>query len=270
MRRALGLLACAGLVGCAGGSPLLHPAQTLEAGDLRAAAGVSANVAVGSIAGDIRDARNQAAANQDVPGAPGSNPTYAKGALVSAAVAPGLAPFVSARVGVGAHYEGGIAYTGRGARIDMRKSFESGPLAFSAGLGVTGAFYGRQQGSPLPNVDLTSLHGYGADVPLLVGWRSDAGLYHLWAGARAGFEHDAIDQLTSEPKSVTIGTPPISLAATRYYGGGLVGFAVGFRHIHVALELDVAYQNAVGDYNATHVTISGVAISPATALWWTF
>ncbi len=260
----------AGLAGCAGGSPLLHPAHTLEAGDVGAAGGVSANVAVGSLADDLRGARSLAAQNVDVPGTPGSNPGYAKGALVAAAVAPGLAPFVAARVGVGGHMEGGVAYTGRGARIDLRRAFESGRLALSIGAGVTGAFYGRQQGSPLPNVELSALHGLGADVPVLVGWRSPGALYQAWAGARAGFENDAIESLTSEPKNVSIGTPPIRLSATRVYGGGLVGVATGFRHLHVAFELDVAYQSAVGDYNDTHVSIRGVALSPATALWWTF
>ena len=273
MRRALGLstcAACAALTGCAGGSPLLHPAHTLDAGVVRAAAGVSANIAVGSIASDVRNARDEAARNVDVPGAPGTDPNYARGALVTAAVAPGLAPFVAARVGTGNHVEGGIAYTGRGVRIDLRRSFESGSVAFSAGAGVTAAFYGRQQGSPLPNVELTALHGFGGDVPLLVGWRSSGGIYQAWAGARAGFERDEIESLTSEPKSISIGTPPIHLAATRFYGGGLVGFGTGFRHLHVALELSVSYQSVSGEYNDTHVLVNGVSLSPATALWWTF
>ena len=260
----------AGLAGCAGGSPLLHPAQTLDIGVVRAAAGVSANVAVGSIADDVRVARDLAAKNVDVPGTPGSNPQYARGALVTAAVAPGLAPFVAARVGVGGRAEGGVAYTGRGVRIDMRRSFESGNFALSVGAGVTGAFYGRQQGSPLPNVELTALHGFGADAPVLVGWRSSGGFYEVWAGGRAGFESDTIESATSEPKAVSIGTPPIHLAATRYYGGGLVGVGTGFRHIHVALEIAAYYQSATGDYNDTHVSISGVSLSPATALWWEF
>ena len=37
-------------------------------------------------------------------------------------------------------------------------------------------------------------HGYGADVPVLVGWESQAGLYMLWGGLRAGWEH--IDSLS--------------------------------------------------------------------------
>jgi len=263
-------LACASIVGCAGGSPLLHPARTLDTGVVSAAGGVSANIAVGGVAEDLRNAREQAAKNVDVPGPAGTDTVYAKGALVAAAVAPGLAPFVAARVGAGNHYEGGIAYTGRGARIDLRRSFDAGRVSFSAGAGVTGAFYGRTQGSQLPNVELAALHGYGADVPLLVGWESDAGLYRAWAGVRAGFEHDDIDSLTSEPKNVTIGTPPIRLSATRLWGGGLVGIGTGFRHLHVAVELDVAYASTVGEYNETRVVVRGLSLCPATALWWTF
>lgn len=250
--------------------PLLHPARTLPAGDVRAAGGLSGQIAIGSIAEDLRSAKALAASNADLPGTPGSNPAYAKGALVAAAVAPGLAPFVAGRVGIGGNAEGGITYTGRAARLDMRRSFETGSVQLSIGAGVTVPFYGRQQGSPLPNVDLSALHGYGADIPFLVGWTSKASLYSLWIGARAGAEHVGIDNLTSEPKSVTIGTGSISLAADRFYGGGLLGLAVGFRHVHVALELDVSYQTVNGRYNDTPVSVKGVSLTPASAVWWDF
>src|SRR5687768_13288424 len=77
-------LVCAS-TGCGGGTPLLHPARTLATGDLRAAGGVSANIAPGSLGEDLRHAREIAARDPEAPGPPGSNPDYAKGALVSAA-----------------------------------------------------------------------------------------------------------------------------------------------------------------------------------------
>ena len=248
----------------------MHPARTLSAGEVRAAAGLSANIAVGSAANDLRTAREVAAKNPDIPGIPGSNQAYAKGALVAAAIGPGLAPFVSARVGVGGRYEGGVAYTGRAARIDMRRSFDSGGFSLSLGAGVTGVFYGRQEGSTLPAVDLSELHGYGADIPILVGWQSEAALYMLWAGVRAGWEHDAIESVTSEPKSSALGSPSIRLAGERFFGGGVVGIATGFRHVHVAIELDLAYQVITGDFNGTHVGVQGLTLVPASALWWNF
>ncbi|MBN9164181.1 MAG: hypothetical protein J0I07_24670 [Myxococcales bacterium] len=269
---ALALLA-ANAIGCGGGSPLLHPARTLKSGDVRAAGGVSAHVVPGSLGEDLRRARDIAARDAtgtSSPGEPGQNPDYAKGALVTAAIAPGLAPFVGARVGIGNAFEGGLAYTGRGVRADMRRSFDDGPYSLSLGLGVSTALYGRQQGSTLPNVDLGALHGYVADVPILFGWESLNGLYSVWAGPRGGFEWVSVETLTSEPKDITIGRSPVRLEATRWYAGGVVGIATGFNHVHVALEAAVAYQIVNGTYNANDVGIRGLTITPASAVWWTF
>jgi hypothetical protein len=196
---------------------------------------------------------------------------FAKGALVAASIGPGLAPIGGARVGVGWQSEGGLAYTGRAVRADFRHSIDlSTHWSLSLGVGGSAALYGHQEGSALPNVSLNQLHGWGADVPVLVGYESDGGLYMFWLGARGGGEHVDISDVTSEPKAVTLGTPPIDLSATRFWGGGLVGFAVGFRHVHVALELDAAYATISGDYNQTHVTVAGLSLAPATALWWRF
>jgi len=258
------------LAGCGGGAPLLHPARTLPAGDVRVASGVSANVAVGSLGNDLNSARDIAARDPLAPGAPATNPAYAKGALVAAAIAPGLAPFVGFRVGTGGRFEGGLAYTGRAVRVDLRRGFDDGNVTYSIGLGLSAALYGRQQGTELPNVDLGALHGYGGDIPLLVGWESAGGIYKIWGGARGGFEHDVIEAVTSEPKDVTLGNAPLHLEANRYWGGAVAGLATGFRHLHVALELSAAYQVVQGNYNENKVTVRGITLAPATALWWTF
>lgn len=261
--------ACA--VGCGGAAPLMHPAQTLAKGDLRVASGVAAQVTTGAAARELRAARARSSTDPGVPGAPGSDPSYARGALVAAAIAPGISPFLAARVGLGSSFEAGLAYTGRSARLDVRRSFElSRSWAFSAGLGASTALYGRQQESPLVGLDLGRLRGYGADVPILVGWESDAGLYRAWLGARAGLERDTISTLTSEPKDVTLGLPPIRLEATRAHAGGVVGLAAGFRHVHVAVELEAGYQSVRGTFNDTRVSLRGVTLAPATALLWTF
>lgn len=261
------VVAAALAAGCAGGGPLLHPARTLPRGDVRASAGLSAHVAPGSLSADLRRARG-VAAGEGAADAPGSD--YAKGALVSASVSPGMAPFVAARVGVGDAFEGGLSYTGRAARVDARRSFDDGPWSLSAGLGVSAALYGRQGGADLPNVDLAALRGYGADLPLLVGWESDAGLYKIWLGPRAGFEHVTVESVRSEPKSVTLGSPPVRLEAMRWHAGGVLGIATGFRHVHVALEAAVSYQVVSGTYDAAEATVRGITLTPGTALWWSF
>jgi hypothetical protein len=262
----LGLLA---LAGCGGGLPLLHPAQTLGAGEVRAMGGLSSNIAVGGLSAATRNAVNEGAGNPNVP-TPG-DVTYAEGALVAASVAPGIAPVVGARVGLGEGFEGGLAYTGRSVRIDARRAFELSPtLAISVGIAGSAALYGSEATGDLPNVDVNHLHGWGADVPVLFGYRSDGDLYMLWIGVRGGWEHVNIDDLTSEPGTQPLGTPPISLSATRFWGGGLVGAAIGFRHVHVAMELDASYANVTGVYDQTHATIAGAALTPAAALWWDF
>jgi hypothetical protein len=126
---------------CGGGAPLLHPARTLPTGDVRAVAGVAAHVAAGSLGDDLRRAREIAASDPNAPGPSGTNPDYAKGALVSASVAPGLSPHGGARVGVGQRFEGGLAYTGRTVRGDLRRAFGEGPWMLSLGVGASAALY---------------------------------------------------------------------------------------------------------------------------------
>jgi len=276
VKRAAGLsaglaLLCGG-TGCGGGLPLLHPAQTLAQGDVRAEAGFSGNIAVGDLANAVTQAQADQNATGGAPTNPGSDPTFAKGAIVLASAAPGLAPIGGARVGMGWQSEGGIVYTGRAIRFDVRHAFTlSDRWALSLGVGGSSVLYGHQSDGVLSNVTLSQIHGWGADVPLLVGYQSAGELYSIWLGARGGWEQVDISDVTSEPKSVTLGNPPVPLSATRFWGGGLLGFAVGFRHVHVALELDAAYQIINGSYNSTTVPqISGVTLAPATALWWDF
>jgi hypothetical protein len=258
-------------VGCGGGLPLLHPAQTLAQGDIRASAGISGTIATGDLSSAVNAAQADQAVNGGAPSTPGSDPTFAKGALVLASVAPGLAPVAGARVGIGWQSEGGIAYTGRAVRVDVRRSFDlSDTWALSLGVGGSSVLYGHQSDGVLNDVSLTQIHGWGADVPFLVGYQSDGQLYSLWLGARAGWEEVDISDVTSEPKAVTLGYPPASLSATRWWGGGVLGFAVGFRHVHVAMELDASYMYVTGSYNGTTTNVSGFSLAPSTALWWEF
>jgi hypothetical protein len=262
------LVALAPTTACGGGVALLHPARTLDEGQVRAAAGFSANVAVGEFASALGDARAERAASSGP--STGTDEAYAKGVLVAAAIAPGLAPLIGARVGLGANFEGGLTYTGRAARADARRSFDlSRHWALSVGAGGSAALHGREGGEALPGADLSSLYGWGADLPVLLGYASDGDLYTVWFGARAGWEHvDATPR-----RSVASGAPsgpPAVLSATRFWGGALVGLAVGFRRVHVSMELDASYASVTGDYAGVRAELRGVTLSPATAVWWRF
>jgi hypothetical protein len=252
----------------------LYPARTLDPGDVRATAGISYRLASGGAEEALAAAQAIGASGAPVVDSPGSTPeAYVQGALVAASVSPGAAPMVAGRVGLGAHLEGGLAYTGRGARIDIRHSVDipgARGVAASAGLGVSGAFYGRSASTPLPAVDLSRLRGAGADVPLIVGWESALGLYRVWGGARGGYERAEIDVVSSEGKSATLAPPVVPLASDRWYVGGLVGMAVGFRRVHLAMELELSYVNVAGTFNGVRAQVEGVAFTPAGGLWISF
>jgi hypothetical protein len=265
------LMAAVVQTACGGGLPLLHPATTLGAGEIRAAAGFGGNVAAFGLADAVREANRVATANPNSTSPTSPDPTFAKGALAFAVVGPGLFPFAAARVGLGDAFEGGLAYTGRAVRADFRRSFRLGPsAALSLGAGGSATLYGHGDSAELPNVDLGRLHGWGADVPVLVGYHSDADLYFAWVGARASWQHLDIGELTSQPQSPTFAMPPAALSATSLSAGAVAGLAVGFRHVHVAVEIDSAYASIVGDYGAAHASASGLTLAPAAALWWRF
>jgi len=267
MRALAAALGASALLGCGGAAPLLHPAQVLGPGDVRAMGGIAARTVAGGLGNELNAATNEAIAYQAAGETPQVDSTYAAGALVAAALAPDLSPIVGARVGVGGGYEGGLVYTGRGARADFRRAFPLGSKptawALSIGLGLDAAFVGRQT-NQLEGVDGENLFGFGADVPVLVGWRSTAGLYYAWIGARVGYEHDVIHPPGSE-------NPPTVAAAElegdRFSVGGLLGLAIGFRHVHVALELEADYANVSGSFGNVSARVDGLALTPASALW---
>ena len=245
-------------VGCGAGTPLLHPAHVLGTGDVRAAAGLSGQGIAGPVSQSLRNAEAIATSQGDA-----SDPEYARGAIVLAALSPGIAPFVAARVGLGKEFEGGVAYTGRGARIDARRAFSFGGWALSAGAGVHGTFAGGSSSIKLDGVEIGSLRGFGFDVPLLAGWRSAGGIYQWWAGARGGYAHHFIAPVTTVQQ---LGGP-LALDADQIHVGGILGFATGFRHVHVALEIEVAWQHLDGKLGSVKGTVDGASLTPASAVW---
>jgi hypothetical protein len=241
------------LTACGGGAPLLHPAHTLPQGDLTFAAGTSGHLALG-----------------------GLRRTKTNGSLVGAAVAPGVAPFVAGRVGLGQHSEGGLSYTGRGARLDARHAFEWPSLAVSVGGAALGTFADSgREAQPSPEgagaeqraLSLDSVSGYGFELPVMFGYRSSADVVKLWTGLRAGFDRYGYNTSTIE----TPGQPARATGkATRIWGGGLVGFAIGLSPVEVRVEVDAAYESAWGKLVTSTGELTGDAagwsLTPAMAI----
>jgi hypothetical protein len=274
---ASGLVVCA----CGGGAATLHPAHTLPLSRVSAGAGVSGAFTFGEGERAIEQGR--------AAGSPGGASSTAEqqflaGAVANALLAPGLAPWVGARAGLGAQSEAGLTYTGRTARLDARHAFENDSFALSVGAGASAVlFHIGQSGNGSANPVLTagrysgstdefSAGGFGFDVPILVGWRSSAQVVQAWAGLRAGFEHVAGDVPLAPAISQT---EESRLTANRFWGSGLVGAAIGLEPFWVALELDVAYSSIsasasfpadAGAPSARDASFTGWSLAPTGAI----
>lgn len=263
---------------CAGGVPLLHPAHTLPEGDVSFAAGTSGHLTVG----ELERARSRLDESAGIPGGARTDAerrAFVQGALTRLAVAPGVAPFAAARVGLGQHNEAGIAYTGRSFRVDGRHAFEWEKLALSLGASATGVLThlgddpdrrvgeGSKIGGGWRTINLTSTTGYGLELPLMFGYRSSADVVKLWTGLRGGFERDSANISAVLAPDTLVGT---TCKATRFWGGGLIGFSVGLAPIEVRVELDAAYQTVRGELLTEEgplpVTVAGWSLTPAMAI----
>ena len=272
--RSLGVAALSYLTAsCGGGAPLLHPAHALPAGHVSAGAGVSGQFAF---------------RNTEAPPPPGGPPTPGSNeqrnleeAVASATLSPGVAPWVGVRGGLGARTEAGITYTGRTVRADARHAFGGDTVALSIGAGASGVFArppDRTETEPPPPAGRVpptgpglDANGFGFDVPIIVGWRSSASVVQAWAGARAGFERVSGD-LALAPLDRA---PSASVTATRWWGGGLVGAAVGLPPVMVAVEFDIAYHAVSGTAAfpepggpppSRAVSVTGLTVAPAGAI----
>lgn len=223
--------------GCGGGAPLLHGAHVLATGATAQGAGFSGTFTTG-------DARLAARSTR-----------VAEQAAAIDALAPSVAPWVNARVGIGGDNEAGLTYTGRAVRLDVRHAFEDDDVALSVGAGASAVLRGRDEQRDQAGNTTPAPWGFGFDIPVLVGWRSSAGVVTLWAGARGGFEKLGADASSA-----------IDLALQRWYAGPVVGLGLGFRHVHGALELDTYFQSVSGSFAGDDVRLSGVTLAPGAGL----
>lgn len=233
-------------LGCGGGSPLLHPVHVLSPGKVSAGAGLSGQVVLQDL---------PATATPTAPDRPSL-----ESQLQTRTIAPAIAPWVSARVGIVGSNEAGLTYSGRAVRLDGRHAFQlnkKNTLALSLGLGGELLLVGRPQpGQQEPQ----SLLGGGVDVPFLFGWRSTAGLYSAWIGPRPGisFVNGKLDDGTA-----------FSARDTRL--GFVAGLRLGFRQVHVAMELGGAFHFVDAKVGTTqNVEFNQFTLTPAGALVLTF
>jgi hypothetical protein len=198
------------------------------------------------------------------------SPNDTEGALQQLAVGPGVAPWAAGRMGLPYDNEAGLTYAGRTIRLDGRHAFSIGKnAALSLGLGGSVVLAKR----PGEGADASGVYGGGADVPLLIGIRSSSDLYSIWFGPRGGFE-----VVSGRLQLGDVMSPSLFDASGKHFYGGLVaGLRVGFRHVHLAIELDAAYHHADGTFRPSSskaavpsTSVQQISLTPAGALEITF
>ena len=248
----------ASLAGCGGSTvPLLHPAHALPAGRTAFAVGVSDRF----LLGDAQHALDEA--QQRTPGAPPTDARAAGGALVALAEGPAVSPYAAARIGIPGANEAGLSYSGQALRADFRHAFEWDKSALSAGLGVAGLGLGKSSADAPPGTDLSRAHGVGVDLPILVGYRTDADLISVWAGVRGSFERWS-GAVSLDPSSA------FELDASRVALGPIFGMSVGLPPFWVSAELEVDYAHVTGSLDRPgtryDTQVNGWSARPAGAL----
>jgi hypothetical protein len=182
-------------------------------------------------------------------------------ALEDLTVAPAVAPWVGGRIGFEGSNEAGLTYGGRAIRLDGRHAFKLGTPTLSVGLGGS-VLAARRPGN---RADERSVFGGGLDVPVIIGVTSTADIYSLWGGVRGGFEllRGAVPGPAGPP-----GSDPTEEAFSGHHlhAGFVAGLRVGFRHVHVAFEVDGAYHFAGGTIGERAVRVEQLSLTPAGAL----
>lgn len=274
-------LLCLALVGCGSGAPLLHPAHALPPEHVTMGAGVSSAIVTGDAKSKITAAR--AAMADGAVDSDTERQAFVTGALGEALLAPGLAPWVGARAGIAQNAEAGITYTARSARLDGRYSLASGNFAASGGLGASGVLAHPSHDAPgdarggsderIPGLDIGGLSGFGVDLPLLVGFRSQGSLFQVWAGARGGYERlrgKALLRIGLDPTA----SDEAPFEAERWFVLGVLGLGATFHPVNVAFELDAGYQTGSGSIQLEDPSgrkrwngeLEGFTLSPAAAV----
>ena len=222
----------------------MHPAHVLSPGETSVGAGLSGQLALKPVAAEAKT------------GGPNV------GSFQNLGVAPGLAPWVSGRMGLASSNEAGLTYDGRSIRLDARHAFSFGKLTLSTGLGASAIM----AQAPGEGADHSGVFGGGADLPVLLGVKSTSDIYSLWFGPRAGFEILG--------GRLQLGDSAIyDVSARHFYGGLVAGLRVGFRHVHAVIELDANYHRVDGSFKTSGSTGAGsstdvqqVSLTPAGAL----
>jgi len=171
------------------------------------------------------------------------------------AQAAGIVPVAAARYGVARDVDVGLVVAGSTARVELRREhvLAEGTTRPSF-VYALGPYVGVVDGGDSLGGRATRM---GLDLPLT--YAIDfGGVYEFWLGARLAAEL-VRGRLARDGALEDVRAGKVS-------GGALLGLALGFRRLHVLLELTAAYERWWGDHGGRSVNRSGLVLTPAFAL----
>lgn len=175
---------------------------------------------------------------------------------VLALLSPGGAvPVEALRAGVAGGWDLGVVAAGSGGRVELRGDHALGAMAHVHGGIALGGGYARAE----PTQGTTGAEGYrlGVFVPVTLGIDVSS-IFEAWATARLGAER--------VEGTVGLGGAPRASEAWLLRAGLALGLAVGFRRVHVLLEVGLDAEHARGTSGGVAFERTGGAVTPAVGL----
>ncbi|MEZ4410094.1 MAG: hypothetical protein R3A52_27000 [Polyangiales bacterium] len=243
----------AAAVGCATGSPMLVPTRVLPAARVELSAGTLYTAPV--VSGALDSARASASTPED----------QVRAAVAYGVSPPGVAPYVSARGGLGHDSEGSLALIGPVVRIGARRVLlRDADFRLVGGLNARLAFISGAHQSIASSLSIDESRLYGGEVTLQAGIaRRD--IYDLWLGVRTGYLYS--DSRVTQP---AVSASAFDVGAHRVESGLSVGMRVGFGHVAVAVELEAQLAWSTGSGGGYSGSALGFALVPAGAISYGF
>lgn len=219
-------------VGCATALPGLTGSDVVPVGRSDVAAGAAFRIPV-----------------QRLEGVPGEDESLSAGAPT------GAAPYGAVRHGVTREVDLGAEILGSTARLSVR-----GRRSLPSGLRLLGAIepYGGYLGTGArEGAEATRAFRGGVSLPLVLGLDITS-LYEVWLGLRAGLEHV---RGRVGPRGERD-----DLELTGLRTGFLLGLALGFRRLHLLVELAVDHELWWGRRAGRSFERNGIVLNPGVAL----
>lgn len=258
--------------GCAPSLATLQPAHVAPRGHAQATLGMEIAIPTGTIARVVdageslaNEARNRSLSDAEIA------QLFDAGVNVASSP-PSIGQHLAVAYSVSDQAEVGIRYAGGGWRLGgryqlLRHEQEEHPFDMVVGFGVARSTTAIPLGDVVPYLEARDFTRWTFDVPLLIG--TSRSWFRAWTGPKFLYSRfDTAVAITLPMNATEMG----SLQGHAYYVGAQGGFAIGYRHVFLGIELTMGQLSG----SATLVTmlsvptpptdISGFVIYPAFAL----